>query len=58
MKRQSVEWEKIFANNMTNKGLISNQLIQLNNKKIKSNLKMDRRINIFPDKKMAYWQFI
>ena len=33
MKRQPTEWEKIFANDMTNKGLISNtykQLIQLN----------------------------
>ena len=32
MKMQSTEWEKIFANDMTDKGLISNiykQLIQL-----------------------------
>ena len=31
-KRQPTEWEKIFANDMTNKGLISNiykQLIQI-----------------------------
>ena len=38
-KRQPSEWEKIFANDMTNKVLISNiykQLIQLNIKK-KSN---------------------
>ena len=36
MKRQTTEWEKIFANDITNKGLICNiyqQHIQLNIKK-------------------------
>ena len=38
MKRQSTEWEKIFANDMTEKELIPNmwkELIQLNIKKKK-----------------------
>ena len=44
-KRQPMEWEKIFANDATNKALISkihNQLIQLNIKK-RPNQKMGRR---------------
>ena len=45
MKRQPSEWEKIFANEATDKGLISKiykQLIKLNVKK--PNQKMDRRL--------------
>ena len=58
MKRQPTEWEKIFANDMTDKGLIPNiykQFIQLNIKnKTKQNktawLKSGQKnwIDIFP----------
>ena len=45
MKRQTMKWQKIFANDATNKDLVSKilkQLIQLNNKK-------------HPDQKIGRW---
>ena len=46
MKRQPTEWEKLFANDVTNKGLISKiykQIIQLNIENKQPNQKMGRR---------------
>ena len=46
MKGHHTEWDKIVANNMTNKGLISNmykQLIQLNIKKQTTGLKNEQK---------------
>ena len=47
MKRQCTEWEKIFANDVTNKGLISKNLETTHSaqyeKKQTPNQKMDRR---------------
>ena len=50
MKRQSPEWEKIFTNNVINKGLMSKidkQFIQFNIKKL-NNQNIGRRAGHFP----------
>ena len=60
MKRQPTEWEKIFVNYMTNKGLRSNiykQLLQLNIKKPQTTrLKNEQKnqIDTFPKRKYIW----
>ena len=52
VKRQCSEWEKIIANETTDKGLISKiykQLIQLNARKANNPIKKwEKDLNIFP----------
>ena len=51
MKRQPVNWEKIFSNDATYKGLIfkmCKQLIQLNNKKRKKKQQPNQRMGRRP----------
>ena len=47
MKRQPTKWEKMFANDMTDKGLIYKHLVQLNLKENKQpDLKKGRRTEL------------
>ena len=47
MKRQPIEWEKIFANHVSYKGLIYEELMQFSRK---NDLKIGRGTHMFPKK--------
>ena len=54
MKRQPTEWEKIFANKVTSKGLISEKLMQLYVKKETTQSKNGQKIEIDISPKETY----
>ena len=58
MKRKSTEWEKIFVNHVSDKGLVSGiykQLLQLIRKK-NNPIKNEKRISVdISPKKMYTW---
>ena len=54
MKRQPLEWEKIFANKEANKGLISKIYKQFIKLKIKKNKKLRTSKQIFLQRRHTY----